>query len=145
ITRDGGPPVNAALKDWPVLGSYQEMHRFIRTFGIREVLITDPDINAELLFDTMVKCGRGARVAFRVVPNLLNCIPRKTNVEQLGSLPMVRLFEEPLSAYARLLKRSVDIAVSSLILLLSAPLWIIIAIAIKLESKGSIFYRQERV
>src|SRR6266545_2742053 len=133
------------IADDPKLGRYDEMHRFIRQWGVREVLIADPEISPQLLFDTMVKCGRGSRVTFRVVPNLLNCIPRKTNVEQLGAVPMVRLFEEPLSASARLFKRSVDLIVSALILLFTAPLWLLIAIAIKLESRGPALYRQERV
>ncbi len=145
VTADGQPPKSEALKAWPTLGRYDDMHRFIRQRDVREVLITDSEISPQLLFDTMVKCGRGSRVAFRVVPNLLNCIPRKTNVEQLGAVPMVRLFEEPLSATARLFKRSVDLVVSSLILLFTAPLWLIIAVAIKLESRGPVFYRQERV
>jgi exopolysaccharide biosynthesis polyprenyl glycosylphosphotransferase len=145
VTTDGSPPPSAVLQAWPTLGRYDEMHQFIRLHGIGEVLITDPDIPTQMLFDTMVKCGRGARVAFRVVPNLLNCIPRKTYVEQLGAVPMVRLFEEPLSGPARLFKRSIDLFVSSLILLLTAPLWLVIAITIKLESRGSLFYRQERV
>src|SRR5262245_66101991 len=93
----------------------------------------------------MVKCGRGSRVTFRVVPNLLNCIPRKTNVEQLGAVPMVRLFEEPLSASARLFTRSVDLKVGALILLFTAPLWLLIAIALKLDSRGAALSRQERV
>jgi exopolysaccharide biosynthesis polyprenyl glycosylphosphotransferase len=145
VTADGEPPKSEPLKAWPTLGRYDEMHLFIRQLGVHEVLITDPEIHPQLLFDTMVKCGRGSRVTFRVVPNLLNCIPRKTYVEQLGAIPMVRLFEEPLSASARLFKRSVDLFVSSLILLFTAPLWLIIAIAIKLESRGPTLYRQERV
>src|SRR5262245_55307992 len=145
ITPAGLEPESKALREWPVLGSYDEMHRFIRQYDIREVLITDPAIRPELLFETMVKCGRGCRVTFRVVPNLLNCIPRKTNVEQLGVVPMVRLFEEPLSSSARLIKRSIDVLVSSIILLLSTPLWLIIAIMIKRETRGPVFYRQERV
>jgi exopolysaccharide biosynthesis polyprenyl glycosylphosphotransferase len=145
VTLNGKPPKSSALHNWPTLGRYDEMHRFIRVYGIGEVLITDPDIPTQMLFDTMVKCGRGARVTFRVVPNLLNCIPRKTYVEQLGAVPMVRLFEEPLSSSARLFKRSVDILVSSLILLLAAPLWLLIALAIKLSSRGPVLYRQERV
>lgn len=145
VTASGSPPKSSALSHWPTLGRYDEMHRFIRLYGIGEVLITDPEIPTQMLFDTMVKCGRGARVTFRVVPNLLNCIPRKTYVEQLGAVPMVRLFEEPLSASARLFKRSVDILVSSLILLVAAPLWLVIALAIKLSSRGTVIYRQERV
>jgi exopolysaccharide biosynthesis polyprenyl glycosylphosphotransferase len=145
ITSNGSPPKSKALQSWPTLGRYDELHRFIRLYGIGEVLITDPDIPTQMLFDTMVKCGRGSRVAFRVVPNLLNCIPRKTYVEQLGAVPMVRLFEEPLSGPVRVFKRSIDLIVSSLILLATAPLWLIIALAIKLESHGTLFYRQERV
>ncbi|HEX9000835.1 MAG TPA: sugar transferase [Blastocatellia bacterium] len=145
ITSNGSPPKSKALQSWPTLGSYDEMHRFIRLYGIGEVLITDPDIPTQTLFDTMVKCGRGSRVAFRVVPNLLNCIPRKTYVEQLGAVPMVRLFEEPLSGPLRLVKRSLDLLAGSLILLATAPFWLIIAIAIKLESRGPLLYRQERV
>jgi exopolysaccharide biosynthesis polyprenyl glycosylphosphotransferase len=145
VTADGTEPKSKRLHSWPTLGRYDQMHSFIRAYGVREVLITDPNIHPQLLFDTMVKCGRGARIDFRVVPNLFNCIPRKTYVEQLGAMPMVRLFEEPLSGAQRLFKRSIDLIVSTLILLVTAPLWLIIAIAIKLESRGPVVYRQERV
>ena len=150
VTADGRAPQSETLRQWPTLGRYDEMHRFIRLHRIREVLITDPTIAPELLFETMVKCGRGTRINFRIVPNLLNCIPRKTYVEQLGTVPMVRLFEEPLSTSARLLKRAVDVVVSSLLLVLTAPLWLLIALAIKFEARrrgtdGTVFYKQERV
>ena len=59
VTVDGEPPKSEALKQWPTLGRYDEMHRFIRQWGVREVLIADPEISPQLLFDTMVKCGRG--------------------------------------------------------------------------------------
>ncbi len=145
VTEDGQPPQSKALRVWPTLGRYDQMYRFIRAHRVQEVLITDPAVPPQLLFETMVKCGRGNRINFRIVPNLLNCIPRKTYVEQLGTVPMVRLFEEPLSGSARLLKRTVDVVVSSLILLLTAPLWLLIALAIKLGSRGSVLCRQERV
>ncbi len=145
VTADGSKPKSDALRAWPTLGRYDEMHQFIRLYDVREVLITDPNIHPQLLFDTMVKCGRGSRVNFRVVPNLFNCIPRKTYVEQLGAMPMVRLFEEPLSGAARFFKRAIDLVVSAFMLIVTAPLWLVIAIAIKLESRGPVVYRQERV
>ncbi len=145
VTADGQPPKSAALQHWPTFGQYDEMHRFIRLLGIREVLITDPEIRPQTLFDTMVKCGRGQRINFRVVPNLLSCIPRKTNIEQLGAVPMVRLFEEPLSGPARFFKRAMDLLASSLLLVFTAPLWLLITLLIKLESRGPVLYKQERV
>jgi len=58
---------------------------------------------------------------------------------------MIRLFREPLSTSARTIKRAFDLIVSALAILILLPLWLLIALAIKLDSKGSIFYTQERV
>src|SRR5262247_2619715 len=44
VTPDGLHPGNKDLQHWPTLGNYDEMHRFIRQYDIREVLITDPGI-----------------------------------------------------------------------------------------------------
>lgn len=145
VTSDGKPSSNDVLRSWPALGRYDQLHTLIRQYRIQEVLITDPEVPPQLLFDTMIKCGRGIRVVYRVVPNLLNCIPRKTYIDQIGAVPMVRLFEEPLSGPARFLKRSVDLVVSAIGLLVTSPLWLLTAIAIKLESSGPVFYTQERV
>ena len=58
---------------------------------------------------------------------------------------MIRLFREPLSNSARLLKRTSDIAIAAVALILAAPLWLLIALLIKLDSPGPVFYLQERV
>ena len=58
---------------------------------------------------------------------------------------MIRLFREPLSNAARLVKRSCDLIISAAAIALLFPLWLLIAILIKLDSKGPIFYTQERV
>ena len=60
-------------------------------------------------------------------------------------MPMIRLFREPLSSGSRLLKRTFDILISSLAVTLLFPIWLVIAVLIKLDSKGPIFYTQERV
>lgn len=145
VTPNGKAPPSDSLRSLPALGRYDQLHTLIRQHRIQEVLITDPEVPPQLLFDTMIKCGRGTRVIYRVVPNLLNCIPRKTYVDQIGPVPMVRLFEEPLSGPARFLKRSVDVLVSAVALLVSSPVWLTAALVVKLESKGPVFYKQERV
>jgi exopolysaccharide biosynthesis polyprenyl glycosylphosphotransferase len=58
---------------------------------------------------------------------------------------MVRLFREPLSDAERFIKRAFDIVFSALVLILTAPLWIVISLLIKFDSKGTILFRQERV
>jgi len=129
----------------PVVSNLQGLPDAIRDSGANEVIIADPNVNADALFDVMIRCGRRRGVEFRIAPSLFNCLPRKTEIDQIGVLPMIRLFREPLSSSARLLKRTCDIVISALAILLLFPLWLLIAILIKLDSRGPIFYTQERV
>jgi exopolysaccharide biosynthesis polyprenyl glycosylphosphotransferase len=93
----------------------------------------------------MMQVGRRRGVEFRVVPNLFNLAPQKTEIDQIGALPMIRLFSDPLSDAARLVKRASDLLLSGVALIILAPVWLIVALLIKLDSKGPVFYRQERV
>ncbi|MGH9942711.1 MAG: sugar transferase [Pyrinomonadaceae bacterium] len=129
----------------PVLGGFDVLAETIRETRANEVFITDPQIPGELLFDVVMRVGRWRQVEFRLAPNLFNCLPRKTEIDQIGTLPMIQLFREPLSRWARVVKRATDVLVAGLALLLLAPLWLLVALLIKLDSKGPIFYRQERV
>lgn len=129
----------------PVIGQIGELPEVIRATGANEVIITDPSVSGDALFDVMIRVGRRRGVEFRIAPSLFNCLPRKTEIDQIGALPMITLFREPLSDAARLVKRASDIAISALALAALAPVWMVIALLIKLDSRGPVFYRQERV
>ena len=129
----------------PVVGAVGALATLIRETGANEVIITDPRVSGELLFDVMMRVGRRRKVEFRIAPSLFNCLPRKTEIDQIGALPMIQLFREPLSSWARVGKRGVDITVAAVALLVLAPLWLLVALLIKLDSRGPVFYRQERV
>src|SRR2546421_818815 len=129
----------------PVIGSLETLPEAIRESRANEVIISDPNVPGEKLFDVMIQTGRRRGVEFRIAPTLLNCLPSKTEIDQVGSLPMVTLFRSPLSSAARIVKRAADLIIASLALLILAPLWLLIALLIKLDSRGVVFYRQERV
>src|SRR6266496_2808917 len=129
----------------PVIGDLKSLPEVIRESGANEVIISDPSVPGEALFDVMIQTGRRRGVEFRIAPTLLNCLPSKTEIDQLGSLPMVTLFRSPLSSSARIVKRLSDLVIASLALALFSPLWLMIALLIKLDSRGPVFYRQERV
>ncbi|HEV8168559.1 MAG TPA: sugar transferase, partial [Pyrinomonadaceae bacterium] len=140
-------PIDAQLsyEDVPVIGTLDSLPEVIRDSGANEVIIADADVNADALFEVMMRCGRRRGVEFRIAPSLFNCLPRKTEIDQIGVLPMIRLFREPLSSGARILKRTFDLIVAALTIVLLFPIWLLIAILIKLASKGPVFYTQERV
>ncbi|HJP94502.1 MAG TPA: sugar transferase [Pyrinomonadaceae bacterium] len=138
-------PVSLTYEGVPVVGTLQSLPEVIRDSAANEVIIADPQVNGDTLFEVMMRCGRRRGVEFRIAPSLFNCLPRKTEIDQIGVLPMIRLFREPLSSSARILKRTFDIMFSSLAILVLLPLWLLIALLIKLDSRGPVFYTQERV
>jgi len=129
----------------PVIATLAGLPEAIRDSGANEVIIADSQVSGDALFEVMMRCGRRRGVEFRIAPSLFNCLPRKTEIDQIGVLPMIRLFREPLSSGARMLKRTFDIVVSAIAFLLFLPLWLLLALLIKLDSKGPVFYTQERV
>ncbi|HEX5964968.1 MAG TPA: sugar transferase [Pyrinomonadaceae bacterium] len=146
VDTQGADPIEADVYEGvPVVGSLQGLPEAIRDSGANEVIIADPQVNGDALFEVMMRCGRRRGVEFRIAPSLFNCLPRKTEIDQIGVLPMIRLFREPLSSGARILKRSSDLLISALSIALLFPLWLLIALLIKLDSRGPVFYTQERV
>jgi exopolysaccharide biosynthesis polyprenyl glycosylphosphotransferase len=129
----------------PVIGDLKNLPEAIRESGANEVIISDPNVPGEKLFEVMIQTGRRRGVEFRIAPTLLNCLPSKTEIDQVGSLPMVTLFRSPLSSSARIVKRGSDLIVALLALAVLSPLWLLIALLIRLDSRGPVFYKQERV
>ena len=145
---DSGASSAAVLETYegvPVVSDLRGLPEAIRESGANEVIIADSQVDGDALFDVMMRCGRRRGVEFRIAPSLFNCLPSKTEVDQIGALPMIRLFREPLSDFARGTKRISDIAIASLALTLFSPFWLLIALLIKFDSKGPVFYTQERV
>lgn len=140
-----GRSTHEAYEGVPVVSDLAGLPEAIRQSGANEVIIADSRVQADALFDVMMRCGRRRGVEFRIAPSLFNCLPSKTEVDQIGALPMIRLFREPLSDFARVTKRISDMVIASLTLVLLSPLWFVIAVLIKLDSKGPVFYMQERV
>lgn len=129
----------------PVVSDLAGLPDAIREAGANEVIFADSHVDGDTLFDVMMRCGRRRGVEFRIAPSLFNCLPSKTEVDQIGALPMIRLFREPLSDFARGTKRLSDIIIAALTLTLLSPFWLVIALLIRFDSKGPVLYRQERV
>ena len=140
-----GVYASPTFEDVPVIGSLATLPEAIRESGANEVIISDPNVPGEALFDVMIQTGRRRGIEFRIAPTLLNCLPSKTEIDQVGSLPMVTLFRSPLSSGARIVKRTSDLIIASAALAILSPMWLLIVLLIKLDSRGPALYKQERV
>jgi exopolysaccharide biosynthesis polyprenyl glycosylphosphotransferase len=131
--------------DIPIVGTLENLPEVVVETGASEVIITEQNVSSEVLFDVMMRCGRRKGVEFKLAPNLFDSLPRKTNVEQIGSLPMIQLFRQPLSPVSQFVKRLEDVIIALFATIILSPLTMLIAILIKFDSKGNIFYKQKRV
>jgi len=84
-------------------------------------------------------------IEIKVVPSILDYIALSTGLEYFQGIPIINLNETPLKGINALLKRIIDIIASLIILITFSPLFLIIALLIKLTSKGPVIYKQERI
>ena len=84
-------------------------------------------------------------VEIRLVPDVLQYATLKATLEDLDGTPVINLSQVPLQGWSSLIKRAMDMAIASTAMLALLPFFPFVALAIWLEDRGSIFYRQERM
>jgi Undecaprenyl-phosphate glucose phosphotransferase len=128
----------------PVVGLYQDVSRVIREMNIDQLFIALPLKSHDRLEQVLSRL-KEETVAVKVVPDLLRYMNIHSGVDELDGLPIVNLAETPLYGWNLVIKRGSDIVLGSLALLFLSPLMALIALAVKLESPGPVFFRQERM
>ena len=124
-----------------VLGRVSDLSRIARAEFIDEIIVAC--VGKSELKRRLIREARRQHLAVSIVPDYFDCESRSLEFECLRGLPLLTLHEDQrkLALYS---KRVVDVVLSSLGLLITAPLIALIALAIKLNSRGPIFYRAPR-
>jgi Undecaprenyl-phosphate glucose phosphotransferase len=128
----------------PVVGTSAEVSRIVDARGIDTVFLALPLEAHRAMFAVLKDVGRTV-ADVRVVPDLLQHITFRAGVEDLDGLPVVHLTQTPLTGWMSLTKRALDIAISLAALAFLSPIFGVIALAIRLEDRGPVFYRQTRM
>lgn len=132
------------IESLPVIGSFERVRDIVRDHDVEELIVAQPDLSPEELVDFILECEKEL-VRIRVIPNVLEALLVEMSVEQIDGIPLYGLKETPLQGWNVVVKRVFDIVVSSTVLIVSFPLMVLIALAVKLSSPGPVFYRQTRV
>ena len=128
----------------PVLGHRQDLTSIIQNQQIHEVIIALPSASHEELLEMVSDC-ESQRATVRVFPDLFQIIASDLSMSDLDGLPLLTVRDISLRGWKLTTKRAMDLIVSGLGLLLLSPLMLLIALLIKLESRGPVFYAQIRV
>ncbi len=136
-----GPPTINGVR---VLGQLDDVTRCVINEQITEVIFALPSHAHERLTELVVELRRFP-VLISVVPDILDIAFPRTRVENTYGVPLVRLRDSSIEGGARMVKRLFDVVVSSLVLVVLSPLYLFIALAVKLDSPGPIIIAQTRI
>jgi exopolysaccharide biosynthesis polyprenyl glycosylphosphotransferase len=131
------------LSHLAILGSPEDLPELILEYDVERVVIPDrtPDTQTVELIRTL----KYLDVQIDLIPALYEIVGSAVDLHHVGGLSLIGLPRARLSRTARFAKRTVDIVVSTLALVLLAPFFALVAVLIKLDSRGPVFFRQERM
>ncbi|MBN2359871.1 MAG: undecaprenyl-phosphate glucose phosphotransferase [Deltaproteobacteria bacterium] len=138
------PAPEAVVAGHAVIGRYDELGRLVRDLEIDEVYLALPLEQQHRITDALAALGE-EMVDIKVVPDLVPYYTLRGGVEDFYGLPLVHLQHGPAVGWDAVAKRTFDLALGSLALLLVSPVMAIAAALVKATSKGPVFYGQERM
>lgn len=135
----------AANLGMPVLGELGDVAGVVRRYGCDAVAVTSDDATRHNYLRELSWSLEGTGVEMLVDPGLVEIAGPRMHIRPLLGFPLLHVEEPHFTGWRRLLKRSADILLTSLGILMILPLLLAISAAIKLQDGGPIFFRQSRV
>lgn len=128
----------------PYLGTYKDLPTLIDDHQIEEIILAVESSDHEYL-ENVITLIEDKKVLMKIVPDRYDIISGKVKLNSVFGVPLIKISTELMPAWQYTLKRFMDVFFSSLALILLSPLLLIIALGIKLTSKGPVFFSQERI
>ncbi len=136
--------VGLNLNGIQVLGTYDKLSDILAVHTVDQVFIALPQDDYSIT-EKILYYLQGQIVDVRIIPDLYQFITIRGQAELFDGLPIVTLQATPLYGWNQVSKRITDILFSSIILMITAPPMLLIAMLIKLNSPGMILHRQKRM
>jgi len=126
------------------LGSTTQIPRLVKELAVDEVIITLPWMYHRKIVSIIAQCER-EQVRVRIVPDMFQMTLSHLDVEDLSGIPMIGVREISIGRTETFIKRAMDMTVSLVGLILLLPFFALLALLIKLDSNGPVFFAQIRV
>ena len=133
----------AQLKPGEILGSLPDLADLVRRHFIDEIFVTGPCERG--VVKRLIAQASSWGIDVRVVPDLYDGLAWTAPIEYVGQFPTMPLHRHHIPVVGLLLKRSLDVLISLIALIVLSPFMLLIALIIQLDSQGPIFYCAERI
>lgn len=136
--------VGKEFKTIKVLDTYKNVKKIVEENNIKQIVFALEKHEEDVLLDVIDKCN-DLKISLKIVPDLYDIISGQARTAQIYGFPLIDIMPQLMPEWEKKLKRVIDICASLTILILTAPVTIVSAIIIKLESPGPVLYKQERL
>ncbi len=135
--------VASPLAGLPWLGTLDDLPRLLQEHDVGEIVLLSPLSWRDRLVDRLLREGRRPRVS--VVPSVYDLLVGRISSGKIHDVPLIEVVKNPRDDLAYLVKRLTDFLIAAPLAVVTAPLVLAAAVAIKLSSPGPVLYRQRRV
>lgn len=126
-----------------IIGEVSDCENIINQYDLNRFIIWDSTLSRKELLYLITICSR-MDVRLDMVPDLLSLFPRRISITEINGIPLIALHRIKLEGWDALTKRIFDILIAIMSLIFLLPIFLVIAILIKIDSQGSVFYIQKR-
>jgi exopolysaccharide biosynthesis polyprenyl glycosylphosphotransferase len=138
------PPLLA--EELPLLGNLSKLSAVIEEHNIEEVIIAIETSQHNRLRELMnVLFDYEDQLLVKIIPDMYDIMLGSVKMDHVFGAVLIEIQQNMMPRWQRFLKRLMDLGVSAVMLILLSPLLIYVAVRVRLSSKGSIFYQQERI
>ena len=135
---------NELNKSLPNIGELSNLKEVIQKYKIEEVIIAIESFEHENL-GKIVNELDNENIIIKVIPDMYDILSGSVKMSSIFGAPLIEISREIMPAWEQSVKRIFDVSVSLFVLVAFSWVYLILAIAVKLGSKGSIFYSHERI
>ena len=136
--------MNSCAEDVPCIGSAGEIKHILDSMFVDTVLVTstafDPDILSRIITDM-----RGRDLDIELSSGLLDVTTSRVFIREVSGVPLITIRGVSFTPWQHFLKRTFDLVGGGLIVVVGLPIWLLIALLVKLESPGPVLYSQTRI
>ena len=138
--RSGGKLPHAFPKN--PIGELRDLEKIVKRRRIGEIVLASRKLSPQQMRELLTFC-RVNHLKFSFVPDLLEVPQKNVEVETLLGIPLISLRPTPLTGWGRVARRSFDLTGGMLALVLTFPIWLAAALAIKFDSRGPVFFTRK--
>ena len=134
----------APEKKEDVLGDYNDLEKVAKRYGITDLVIA---LSSSEYKTTMklIEIANNLLIEIRLVPDIIQIASLRAGMEHIEGIPIINLGEIPLQGWQLVFKRAFDFVFSLVGLILLSPVFLLVALLVKLTSRGPVFYIQTRI